>query len=81
MFGDSLRGVRDSYYTTTSEIADTVVYIAPAASAVRYETIVYNTSTDGNRFTGAGPEVDKAWREISYDGEDATAPVHRLEMS
>lgn len=43
--------------------------IAPVEHAVRYERIVYNTSTIRNRFTGAGPEVDVAWREISYDGE------------
>ena len=40
---------------------------SPAAGAVEYESVKYNISTKENRFVGAGPEVDKAWREISYD--------------
>lgn len=42
---------------------------SPAASAVEYEPVRYNITTKGNRFVGAGPDVDRAWREISYDGE------------
>ena len=41
--------------------------IAPADTSVRYQSVKYNVSTQDNRFVGAGPEVDKAWREISYD--------------
>jgi hypothetical protein len=41
---------------------------SPAAEAVEYQTVRYNLSTKGNRFVGKGPEVDQAWREISYDG-------------
>ena len=42
---------------------------SPAASAVEYSSVKYNITTTGNRFVGAGPEVDKAWREISYDSK------------
>lgn len=42
---------------------------SPAASAVKYEPVRYNITTKGNRFVGAGPDVDRAWREISYDSE------------
>ncbi|KAK5256068.1 hypothetical protein LTR40_010642 [Exophiala xenobiotica] len=43
---------------------------APADTSVRYQSVKYNVSTEDNRFVGAGPEVDKAWREISYDMGD-----------
>jgi hypothetical protein len=42
---------------------------APAAEAVTYEHVKFNLTTKQNRFVGAGPEVDKAWREISYDSK------------
>lgn len=42
---------------------------APADSSVRYDHIRYNITTKENPFVGAGPEVDKAWREISYDSK------------
>ena len=44
-------------------------YVAPADSSVRYDHVRYNITTMENPFVGAGPEVDKAWREISYDSE------------
>lgn len=43
---------------------------SPAAPAVQYENIKFNITTKGNRFVGAGPDVDRAWREISYDMGD-----------
>jgi len=41
---------------------------APADVSVQYKSMKYNVSTKGNPFVGAGPDVDKAWRLISYDG-------------
>jgi hypothetical protein len=49
--------------------ADALILTAPAENAVRYGSVKYNITTEGNRFVGAGPEVDKAWREISYDSK------------
>lgn len=43
---------------------------SPAASAVQYEDVKFNITTKRNRFVGAGPDVDRAWREISYDMGD-----------
>ncbi|KAI9668157.1 MAG: hypothetical protein M1821_000977 [Bathelium mastoideum] len=43
---------------------------SPAAEAVDYESVRFNISTSNNRFVGAGPEVDRAWRKISYDMGD-----------
>ena len=40
---------------------------APAVEAVEYQSVRYNVTTKDNRFVGAGPKVDEAWREISYD--------------
>lgn len=42
---------------------------APAATAVEYQSVKFNVTTEDNPFVGAGPEVDRAWREISYDGK------------
>ena len=42
---------------------------SPAAPAVEYSSVKYNITTVENRFVGAGPEVDRAWREISYDSK------------
>lgn len=42
---------------------------APAATSVEYQSVKFNVTTEANPFVGAGPEVDKAWREISYDGK------------
>jgi hypothetical protein len=50
---------------------------SPAAGAVGYEEQVYNITRD-NKFVGAGPEVDKAWREISYDMGDQWVPKAAL---
>lgn len=47
---------------------------APADTAVEYTTQTYNITTKENRFVGAGPEVDKAWREISYDSKPMRPP-------
>lgn len=43
---------------------------SPAASAVHYDDVKFNITTKSNRFVGAGPAVDRAWREISYDMGD-----------
>ncbi|MCJ1312519.1 hypothetical protein MMC25_006193 [Agyrium rufum] len=51
---------------------------SPAASAVEYEKVKFNITTTENRFVGAGPEVDKAWREISYDVGDLMILPHQL---
>ncbi|KIW21137.1 hypothetical protein PV08_01717 [Exophiala spinifera] len=56
---------------------------SPAETAVRYDSLMYNITTVGNRFVGAGPEVDKAWREISYDMGDqwmSKSDISRLGM-
>lgn len=44
---------------------------APADVSVQYQHVQYNITTNGNRFVGAGPEVDRAWREISYDSKSS----------
>jgi len=41
---------------------------APADVSVQYRSMKYNVSTKDNPFVGAGPDIDKAWRSISYDG-------------
>jgi len=43
---------------------------SPAETAVQYDHVKYNITTDANRFVGARPEVDEAWDEISYDMGD-----------
>ncbi|QYS97828.1 hypothetical protein H0G86_005039 [Trichoderma simmonsii] len=43
---------------------------SPADIAVQYDHVRYNLTTKGNPFVGAGPEVDRVWREISYDMGD-----------
>lgn len=56
---------------------------SPAASAVQYEDFKFNITTKSNRFVGAGPDVDRAWREISYDmGDQMITPdeLHILDM-
>ncbi|KAH8805141.1 hypothetical protein F5884DRAFT_902212 [Xylogone sp. PMI_703] len=56
---------------------------SPADKSVRYEHVRYNITTQDNPFVGAGPEVDKAWREISYDMGDqwiSKADLPRLDM-
>jgi hypothetical protein len=42
---------------------------APAATSVEYQAVKFNVTTEANPFVGAGPKVDQAWREISYDGK------------
>ena len=51
---------------------------SPAANAVHYDTVKYNITSKSNKFVGAGPEVDKAWREISYDMGDQWIPKSAL---
>jgi hypothetical protein len=42
--------------------------IAPAAKAVDYQRIKFNNTMGANsKYVGKGPEVDKAWRALSYD--------------
>ena len=43
---------------------------APAAKAVEYQRIKFNATMGvGSPYVGKGPEVDKAWRALSYDSE------------
>jgi hypothetical protein len=51
---------------------------SPAAPAVEYQRVKYNLTTAGNRFVGAGPDVDTAWRSISYDAGDQMLLPHQL---
>ncbi|KAM0452002.1 hypothetical protein ACHAPV_009725 [Trichoderma viride] len=51
---------------------------SPADVSVQYSHVRYNLTTKGNPFVGAGPEVDKAWREISYDMGDQWMPKHDI---
>jgi Mycotoxin biosynthesis protein UstYa len=51
---------------------------SPAAGAVRYDAVTYNVTTTDNRFVGFGPEVDEAWRMISYDMGDQWVPKSAL---
>ncbi|PTB35199.1 hypothetical protein M441DRAFT_84843 [Trichoderma asperellum CBS 433.97] len=51
---------------------------SPADVSVQYSHVRYNITTKGNPFVGAGPEVDKAWREISYDMGDQWIPKHDI---
>lgn len=56
---------------------------SPADTSIQYKKTKYNITTDGNRFVGSGPEVDRAWREISYDMGDqwiSKSDIARLEM-
>lgn len=41
---------------------------SPADTSVEYNAVWYNFTTKDKPFVGAGPEVDKAWRAISFDG-------------
>jgi hypothetical protein len=44
--------------------------IATAATAVEYERIMFNNTMGiGSPYVGKGPEVDKAWRALSYDSK------------
>jgi hypothetical protein len=51
--------------------------LAPAATSVTYQSVKFNITTVANPFVGAGPEVDQAWREISYDGKKHS-PAHSV---
>lgn len=62
--------------TSTLDHVRAISAWSPAAGAVEYQSVKYNISTKGNRFVGAGPEVDKAWREISYDSKDPSDSIH-----
>ena len=74
----SQHGVSENGLTTKTSRDRLLTYsatIAPAAEAVEYQSVKFNVTTKGNRFVGAGPEVDKAWREISYDSKGSLSPV------
>lgn len=60
-----------SFLTRHGISKELTVYTAPADVSVQYSHVRYNLTTKGNPFVGAGPEVDKAWREISYDSKCA----------
>lgn len=51
---------------------------APADVSIQYDHVKYNVTTKGNKFVGAGPEVDQAWREISYDSKDSHLRLLKL---
>lgn len=53
---------------------------SPAASAVQYDNVKFNITTKSNRFVGAGPDVDRAWREISYDMGDQMISPYELSI-
>lgn len=43
--------------------------VASAEKAVKYETVKFNlTMGRSSPYTGRGPEVDRAWNALSYDG-------------
>ena len=70
MSNSSLRGVCSLNFLISNgkDLALTRT-IAPAVDAVEYQSVRYNVTTKNNRYVGAGPEIDEAWREISYDSE------------
>lgn len=43
---------------------------SPADVSVSYHQVQFNITSDDNPFVGKGPQVDQAWREISYDMGD-----------
>jgi len=44
---------------------------SPAAKAVEYQSVQFNNTMGvGSPYVGAGPDVDAAWRHISYDVGD-----------
>ncbi|EED15882.1 conserved hypothetical protein [Talaromyces stipitatus ATCC 10500] len=51
---------------------------SPADTYVRYNDVKYNFTREGKKFVGYGPEVDAAWREISYDVGDQWIPKSGL---
>ncbi|KAK1238446.1 hypothetical protein MKX07_006592 [Trichoderma sp. CBMAI-0711] len=56
---------------------------SPADTSVQYKQVRYNITSKGNPFVGAGPEVDRVWREISYDMGDQWIPksdISKLDM-
>lgn len=56
---------------------------SPALSSVGYDAIRYNITTKDNPYVGAGPEIERAWRAISYDVGDqwlSADDMSRLEM-
>ncbi|KAL3704521.1 hypothetical protein TMatcc_008192 [Talaromyces marneffei ATCC 18224] len=52
--------------------------LAPADVSVKYNDVKYNFTKSAQRFVGYGPEVDTAWREISYDVGDQWIPKSGL---
>lgn len=64
-----------SWFITICE-RQLILSIAPADNSVRYDHVRYNITTNENPFVGAGPEVDQAWREISYDSESIPRLLH-----
>ncbi|EHK25078.1 uncharacterized protein TRIVIDRAFT_144910 [Trichoderma virens Gv29-8] len=56
---------------------------SPADISVQYDQVRYNITSKGNPFVGAGPEVDRVWREISYDMGDqwiSQSDISKLDM-
>lgn len=56
---------------------------SPAISSVTYDAVKYNITTQDNPYVGKGPDVDRAWRAISYDTGDQWLSTHdmaKLEM-
>lgn len=72
MYSNTLPGVSGYFSLLLTESSDLLrSSAAPAAESVQYDKVKYNITTKGNRFVGAGPEVDAAWSAISYDGRPA----------
>ncbi|KAL2072858.1 hypothetical protein VTL71DRAFT_12201 [Oculimacula yallundae] len=58
-----------AFFTRASTLEHVKKFSAysPAASAVEYQTVKFNTTLAGSPYVGKGPEVDEAWHKISYD--------------
>jgi hypothetical protein len=57
-------------FTSTLEHVRKYSAWSPADVSVKFEQVKFNITSEGNAFVGKGPEVDRAWREISYDMGD-----------
>ncbi|PQE13904.1 tat pathway signal sequence protein [Rutstroemia sp. NJR-2017a BBW] len=72
-----------AYFTRVSTLRHVQEYSAwsPAAKAVEYERVKFNnTMGTGSPYVGFGPEVDRAWRAISYDVGDQMITPDKLDV-
>ncbi|GAM37250.1 hypothetical protein TCE0_023f07021 [Talaromyces pinophilus] len=71
-------------FGTSSRSNSTLDYVrqfsawSPADVSVKYNDVKYNFTKSAQEFVGYGPEVDAAWREISYDVGDQWIPKSDL---